>query len=131
MFVFSVLYFNDSIILEIMAEKKGNTVKLFYDFPTQLSTEVKDGDQWLRVTCRHFRSFNGPRRIMKFDKQNKPFYDDYNGPIFLYETNIKLKDMSKKGYVYPHDVMPKSIVRPGELHYFDDGKIDKSKYIYK
>ena len=29
-----------------MAEKKGNTVKLIYDFPTQLSTEVFDGKEW-------------------------------------------------------------------------------------
>jgi hypothetical protein len=94
-----------------MAEKKGNTVKLIYDFPTQLCTEVfMDG--WVRVTCRSFRSFNGPRRILKFNIKNEPFYEDYNGPIYLFETNVPLKDMSKKGYVYAHDIMPKPKPRP-------------------
>ena len=97
-----------------MAEKKGNTVKLIYDFPTQLSTEVFSSGEWVRVTCRHFRSFNGPRRIMKFNRQNESYYEDYNGPIFLYETNLKLKDMNKKGYVYPHDTAPKTKLRPNE-----------------
>lgn len=95
-----------------MAEKKGSTVKLFYDFPTQLSTEVFDGKEWNRATCRYFRSFNGPRRIMKFDKKNQPYYEDYKGPVFLFETNIKLKDMNKKGYVYVHDTPPEAKPRP-------------------
>ena len=90
MFIFSFLYFVNSIILEIMAEKKGQTVKLIYDFPTQLSTEIFEYDVWSRVTCNRFRSFNGKRRILKFDKQNQPFYEEYNGPIFLYETNNTL-----------------------------------------
>lgn len=97
-----------------MAEKRGSTVKLIYDFPTQLSTEVLINGEWNRVTCRQFRSFNGPRRIMKFNKQNESYYEDYNGPVFLYETNLKLKDMSKKGYVYPHDTPPKAQPRPYE-----------------
>ena len=53
-----------------MAEKKGSTVKLIYDFPTQLSTEVYENKNWVRTTCKHFRSFNGLRRIMKFNSQN-------------------------------------------------------------
>lgn len=114
-----------------MGEKKGQTVKLIYDFPTQLSTEVFEHDTWNRVTCNRFRSFNGKRRIMKFDKQNQPYYEEYSGPVFLYETNIRLKDMSKKGYVYPNDVMPKRIIRPGENHYFEDTRVDKSQYMYK
>jgi hypothetical protein len=97
-----------------MAEKKGSTVKLLYDFPTQLSTEVFDGNEWNRATCRYFRSFNGPRRIMKFDQKNQSYYEDYNGPVFLFETNIRLKDMNKKGYVYPHDTPPESKLRPYE-----------------
>lgn len=114
-----------------MGEKRGQTVKLIYDFPTQLSTEVFEYDTWNRVTCNRFRSFNGKRRIMKFDKQNQSFYEEYNGPVFLYETNIRLKDMSKKGYIYPNDVMPKGIIRPGETHYLEDKRIDKSQYMYK
>jgi hypothetical protein len=114
-----------------MAEKKGSTVKLIYDFPTQLSTEVFESGEWSRTTCNRFRSFNGQRRIMKFDKQNQPYYEEYNGPIFLYDTNIKLKDMTKKGYVYANDVMPKRIIRPHENHYLEDQRVDKSQYIYR
>jgi len=94
-----------------MGEKRGLTVKLVYDFPTQLCTEVFM-DEWVRVTCKSFRSFNGPRRILKFNPENKPFYEEYNGPVYLFETNIPLKDMNKKGYVYPHDIMPKPKPRP-------------------
>jgi hypothetical protein len=39
--------------------------------------------------------------------------------------------MTKIGYVYPNDETPKRIVRPGENHYFEDPKIDKSRYIYQ
>ena len=112
-----------------MSEKKGKTVKLIYDFPTHLSTEVFMFDVWSRVTCNHFRSFNGPRRILKFHKNWDSYYEEYNGPVFLFETNSRLEDMSKKGYVYPHDTRPKGLVRPHENHYFEDEKIDKSKYI--
>jgi hypothetical protein len=114
-----------------MAEKKGSTVKLIYDFPTQLSTEVYENENWIRTTCKHFRSFNGPRRIMKFDSQNQSFYEKYEGPVFLFETNIRLKDMTKMGYVYANDTMPKRVVRPYENHYFEDSKIDKAQYIYQ
>jgi hypothetical protein len=51
---------------------------------------------------------------MKFNKQNESYYEDYNGPVFLFETNIRLKDMNKKGYVYPHDTPPKAKPRPYE-----------------
>jgi hypothetical protein len=112
-----------------MAEKKGSTVKLIYDFPTQLSTEVFDKGAWSRVTCKYFRSFNGPRRIMKFNKQNESYYEEYNGPVFLFETNIKLKDMNKIGYVYPYDVIPKSKLRPSENSYLEDPRIKEFEYL--
>lgn len=111
-----------------MGEKRGKTVKLIYDFPTQLSTEVFDYGIWNRVTCNRFRSFNGKRRILKFDKQNQPYYEDYNGPVYLYETNKVLKDHSKTGYVYPEDFNHKIIIRPSEMHYLDDPKVKKQKH---
>jgi hypothetical protein len=49
---------------------------------------------------------------MKFDRKNQPFYEDYKGPVFLFETNIKLKDTNKKGYVYLHDTPPEVKPRP-------------------
>lgn len=70
-----------------MSEKKGLTVKLKYDFDTARNLEIflPKPQSWFRVTAREFRSFTGKRRI-----QGK----DYQGPIYLYETNDKvdLKD---------------------------------------
>ena len=78
-----------------MGEKRGQTVKLIYDFPTQLSTEVgyEDGT-WNRVTCNRFRSYNGPRRILHLNEEGKGEYRDYHGPVYYFDSNIKLKDLS-------------------------------------
>jgi hypothetical protein len=111
-----------------MAEKKGNTVKLIYDFQTQLSAEVFNHDQWVRVTPNRFRSFNDKRRILKFDKENKPFYEEYLGPVYLYETNKVLKDNTKTGYVYPGDFNQEIILRPSETHYLEDSKVKEQAY---
>jgi len=76
-----------------MAEKRGQTVKLIYDFPTQLSTEIgyEDGF-WARVTCNRFRSYNGLRRILYLNEEGKGEYKDYNGPVYYFDSNIVLKD---------------------------------------
>ena len=109
-----------------MGEKRGQTVKLIYDFPTQLSTEVEyDEGKWIRVTCNRFRSFNGPRRILHFNKEDKSEYREYNGPVYYFNSNIKLKDRTKKGYVYLHDITPKPQLRPGENHFLEDERVRK------
>ena len=79
-----------------MAEKRGQTVKLIYDFPTQLSTEIgyEDGF-WARVTCNRFRSYNGLRRIYHLDKEGKGEYKDYEGPVYYFDSNVVLKDKTK------------------------------------
>jgi len=97
-----------------MAEKTGHTIKLIYDFPTQKATEVfEDGIGWVRVTCNRFRSFNGPRRILNWDNDNNPDHKDYNGPVYMFETNHIYKG-ENKGYIYPQDYVRKSRPRPGE-----------------
>jgi len=89
-----------------MSEKKGNTVKLEYDFDTARNLEVylPSLSNWVRVTSREFRSFNGKRRI-----QGK----EYKGNLYLFGTN-KLTD----GIEYePNKIVEhkwKSIRRPGE-----------------
>ena len=99
-----------------MGEKKGFTVKLIYDFPTQKATEVfEEGIGWFRVTCNRFRSFNGPRRILDWDKNNNPNHKEYNGPVYMFETNHIYKGKDK-GYIYPQDYVRKSRPRPGEGH---------------
>lgn len=103
-------------------------IKLKYDFPTQLSTEIFRDNIWQRVTCKDFRSFNGARRILKFDVKGDSFYEDYNGPVYLYETNTQLKDLSKFGMIYPYDTPPKIKLRPWEGHYLDDERIKNQIY---
>lgn len=107
-----------------MGEKRGQTEKLVYDFPTQLSTEIgyEDGF-WIRVTCNRFRSYNGPRRILHLDKDGKGEYRDYNGPVYYFESNKRVKDLSKKGYVYLNDIAPKPQLRPGENHFLEDERV--------
>jgi hypothetical protein len=58
-----------------MAEKRGNTGKLHYDFNQSGNLEVEMDGVWYRVTPRDFRSFNGVRRI---------FDELYCGPVYLY-----------------------------------------------
>lgn len=95
-----------------MAEKKGSTVKLIYDFPTQLCTEVFT-DDWVRVTCKNFRSFYGPRRILKFNK-NESYYEEYNGPTYYFETNIKVNNPPTSGFQYLNGRKPESKLRQYE-----------------
>jgi len=52
-----------------MAEKRGSTGKLIYDFPTEAVLEVKMKGKWFRTTARDFRSFDGERRYTKPIKQ--------------------------------------------------------------
>lgn len=79
-----------------MGEKRGNTVKLKYDFPTEGVLEVSIKGNWYRTTAKEFRSFDGPRRITKPVKQpglgdsmfNVPMVTTmYEGPVYMYETN--------------------------------------------
>ena len=66
--------------------KRGNTVKLKYDFDTSKCVQVKlnSKDKWVRITEREFRSYNGERRIVTWDKQNNPIYTEYEGPIYYF-----------------------------------------------
>jgi len=67
-----------------MAEKRGKTVKIKYDFDTSKNLEIwlpALGD-WYRSTPTDFRSFNGSRRIENVK---------YIGPIYAYGTNKKVE----------------------------------------
>jgi len=91
-----------------MGEKRGNLEKLTYDFDTAKCVEgqYRDNEPWYRLTQREFRSFNGKRRIVTWDK-GTPIYTDYNGPIFYFGTNIKAKEMYGIGVQYIHNEKPK------------------------
>ena len=65
-------------------EKTGHTEKLKNDFNDSKLLEVylPKLDNWYRVTCRDFRSFDGKRRV-----QGK----NYEGPLYAYGTNRLVK----------------------------------------
>ena len=99
-----------------MAEKKGYTVTLEYPFNTAACLEVQlSNGGWYRVTCREFRSHTYPRRISQL-KGKEYITEIYEGPIYLYGTNIMINpdETDKKGILYPNDVDPSSS-KKGEL----------------
>lgn len=80
-----------------MAEKRGETEKLIYDFNTSGHLEVYMKDTWYRATSREFRSFDGLRRITEPTKVELGNVDvpmrtyEYWGPVYMFGTN---KEMS-------------------------------------
>jgi len=99
-----------------MSEKRGNTVTLEYPFNTAACLEVQlSNGGWYRVTCREFRSHTYPRRISQ-EKGKEYITEIYEGPIYLYGTNIMVNpdEIEKKGILYPNDVDPRSS-KKGEL----------------
>ena len=64
-------------------EKTGHTEKLKNDFNDSKLLEVylPKLDNWYRVTCKDFRSFDGKRRIQG---------EEYEGPLYAYGTNRKV-----------------------------------------
>jgi len=79
-----------------MAEKRGETVKLHYDFNTAGCLEVYMNDAWYRATAREFRSFDGLRRItepthIEHGNVNVPMVTyDYWGPVYMFGTNNEM-----------------------------------------
>ena len=67
-----------------MSEKTGNTEILKNDFIDSKLLEVylPRLDNWYRVTCRDFRSFDGKRRVQG---------ENYEGPLYAYGTNRLVK----------------------------------------
>jgi len=97
-----------------MGEKTGFTGKLEYDFPTQKCTEVLvEGIGWMRVTCRSFRSYNAPRRIVHWDK-GQQVIEDYKGPVYLYMTNKIIDNPTEEGIQYIDGIRPESKPRRNE-----------------
>lgn len=76
-----------------MSEKKGNTVKIIFDFDTCKCLEVyiEPMQKWYRVISKEFRSFSGKRRITTWDREDNPIYTDYDGPVYYYMTNTICK----------------------------------------
>ncbi len=95
----------------------NRSAKIVYDFRTERLLEISyDNVQWHRVTCRTFRSFNGPRRIDYVPYVGRVYYLDTNvvflgrtkkpRTIQITELNAKRKKQTKK--------LVKSTIRPNE-----------------
>ena len=90
-----------------MSEKRGSTEKLVYDFNTAACLEVQlPNGNWYRITSREFRSYSYPRRILVGKD-----YETYEGPVYLYGTNIKVKEIVKEGGQYVNDVDPRTLIQ--------------------
>lgn len=94
-----------------MSEKRGNTIKLAYDFNTARCCEIeyKPG-KWNRVTAREFRSFKGNRRILNVDDPNNVFYETYYGPVYLFGTNVTTNTHTE-GIQYENGIDPRDQYR--------------------
>ena len=88
-----------------MAEKRGATEKLRYDFNTAGVLEIYINETWTRVTGREFRSFDGLRRI------TEPTYTElgnvvvpmdtyeYWGPVYMFGSNKEM-NYTNSGSLY-------------------------------
>ena len=72
-----------------MSEKRDKPIKLHFDFNEARCCETysKGLNRYHRVTATDFRSFGGKRRILNVDNPHKPYYEDYNGPVYYLRTN--------------------------------------------
>jgi hypothetical protein len=97
-----------------MTEKRGDLVKLIYNFNCSRCCEVNYAeDKWARVTIREFRSWNGKRRILNIDNPNEVYYEEYMGPIYYYGTNRINKKPKKHGLVFLQNKDPRKNKRFG------------------
>lgn len=87
-----------------MAEKRGETEKLRFDFNTAGALEIFMNDKWTRVTATDFRSFNGKRRITEptevilgnVNVDMKTY--EYFGPVYQFRTN-KVVEFTESGSI--------------------------------
>jgi hypothetical protein len=97
-------------------EKTGQTEKLKYDYNTALESQVQlENGKWYRVTCREFRSFNGPRRLIRYENR-EPVYEEYNSPLYYWNTNVICKEPIGFGPQFIHNMPRQSNIRPNERH---------------
>jgi hypothetical protein len=102
-----------------MAEKRGQTETLKYDYNTVFESQVQlENQKWYRVTCREFRSFNGPRRLVKYIN-GEPNYEEYKGALYYWNTNIKVKEPKEFGTQYISTMTREVQLRPHERHLLD------------
>jgi hypothetical protein len=84
-----------------MAEKRGHTIKLKFPFPEHrcCGVYVSGLERYHRVTPNEFRRWCGKRRILNVDNPDNIFYEDYEGPVYLFGTNTIVNTKNRKGGV--------------------------------
>ena len=66
--------------------KEFDKAKLDFPFEGDLFEIQTEKGNWLQTTRVTFRSYDGPRRITRYDIQT-PYVEEYNGPIYYYGSN--------------------------------------------
>ena len=92
-----------------MSEKKGNTVKLKYDFNESQCCEITSGTNRVRITGREFRSWNGERYLQG---------NTYEGPLYYYGTNEIVENPITHGLLFKNGKDPREDKRPRSYTYF-------------
>jgi len=98
-----------------MAEKKGQTEVLKYDFNTARELHVKLNEKWYRVTPREFRSYYGERKMV-YSEGIEIVHESYNGPVYYWNTNKICRSPSTPGTQYISDMPRITQIRPSERH---------------
>jgi hypothetical protein len=102
-----------------MAEKRGQTEQLKYDFNTARASYIrmKAMGKWSRVSCRDFRSYCGERSLYLKDEETGEYdYVPYEGPIYYWNSNKICKEPIEEQIQYLHDSPRKVFARPHEKY---------------
>ena len=86
--------------------------KMIYPFNASACLEVQlSNNEWYRVTSKEFRSYNSPRRISHSENDQPYITEQYEGPIYLYGTNILVKEPEKIGLIFLNDMDSRVVVK--------------------
>ena len=67
-------------------QKEFDKAKLDFPFEGDLFEIQTEKGNWIQTTRITFRSYDGPRRITRYDIRT-PYVEEYNGPIYYYGSN--------------------------------------------
>lgn len=104
-----------------MSEKRGETEKLVFDFNTAgvLEVYMPGLKGWYRTTAKDFRSFDGKRRITEPTRTERYNPDtpmrtyEYNGPVFMWGTNMQVLDTTGVGKLIESPYWDKALKTSG------------------
>lgn len=111
-----------------MAEKRGGTGKMLFDFITHAVCEVQIKGTWYRTTAQEFRSFDGKRQLTLPERQPaqgalhefmvgsplRMITEEYNGPVFIYGSNTQVERLNTETIV--RDLNLQTVGKPVEIN---------------